>query len=114
LHGQFVIGKADEVQGRQRPGVHGIDIGKRVGGRDLAIDERVVEQGGEKVDRLDERGAVVQQINAGVVTTFDADKPAFGRWVIADEVTQNLRERPGGDLAGSAGAVGVVGESFLP
>ena len=66
--GRHDIGRhAQQVQRRERTAPHRIDIRQRVGGGDLAIDERVVHDGCEKIHRLHERASAIDAVNPGVI-----------------------------------------------
>ena len=66
--------KADQRQSADGPAAHGIHIAQRIGGGDLAEDVRIVDDGGEEVDRLDERQLRRELIHAGVVGCVKADE----------------------------------------
>ena len=53
---------------------HGVDIAQRVGGRNLAEDVGVVDDGRKEIDRLDERQLGRELIHAGVVGCIEADQ----------------------------------------
>ena len=67
LHRKRLGGEGDEVQGEQRAGAHGPDVGERVGGGNLSVGERVVHHRREEVHRGDHRLAGVQTVHRGVV-----------------------------------------------
>ena len=79
----------------------------------MAVSVGVVEQGGKEIDGLNKRGLVVELVDTGIVACLHPYKSALCRWSRFGQAAQNLRERPGGDLAGSASAVGIVSQSFL-
>ena len=59
---ELVVGVAGEVQRGDGRAAHRVDVAERVGGGDLAVDERVVHDRREKVDRLhDARGPAVSR-----------------------------------------------------
>ena len=68
------VGEADQRQRADRPSAHGVNVAQRVGGGDLSEDVRVVNDGGEEVDRLDERQLRRELIHAGVVGCVEADE----------------------------------------
>ena len=72
--GVGVIGKTDHGERRKRPAAHGIDIAKRVGGRNLAEGVWIIDDRGEKVDRVDERQLGRELIHAGVVGFIEANQ----------------------------------------
>jgi len=70
----LVVGVADQVEGRARLAVHGVDVAQGVGGGDLAVGVRVVDDGREEVERLDERNLIGQAVDACVVVGLGADQ----------------------------------------
>ena len=62
------------VHGGQRPAPHGVDVGDRVGRRDLAVEERVVHDRRDVIDRLDQRQIVGETVHSGVVAGLEADE----------------------------------------
>jgi hypothetical protein len=71
-----LILKADDVQRRQRLAVHRVHVGERVGRRDRAVGERVVDDRREEVDRLHDRPLRIQRDHPRVVGPFHADDQA--------------------------------------
>ena len=61
----------DQVHGRQRPGAHGVDVGERVGGRDLPEPVGVVDDGREEVDRLHQAEVVAHHGDGGVIVRLE-------------------------------------------
>ena len=71
---ELVVGVAREVERGDRHAAHGVDVAERVGGRDLAVDERVVHDRREKVDRLHDGEVRREPVNARVVVRLGADQ----------------------------------------
>ncbi|OPZ20050.1 MAG: hypothetical protein BWZ10_00770 [candidate division BRC1 bacterium ADurb.BinA364] len=65
---------ADDGQRRQRPTAHGVDVGERIGRRDLAEEKRIVHAGSEDIDGLHERGALVEPVHTRVVPGRSAEQ----------------------------------------
>ncbi len=74
LQGELVAGEANDIQGKQRRGPHGVNIGEGIGRGDLAELVGVVDDGGEEIDALDENPAIGQAVCGGVVGVFVADE----------------------------------------
>jgi len=74
LQGELVAGEADDIQGKQRRGPHGVNIGEGIGRGDLAELVGIVDDGGEEIDALDENPAVGQAVRSGVVGIVEADE----------------------------------------
>ena len=72
--GIALVGEADEGERADGPAAHGIDVAERVGGRDLAEDEWVVDDGSEEVDGLHDGELGCELIHAGVVGGIEADQ----------------------------------------
>ncbi len=53
---------------------HGVDVGERVGGCDLAVRKRVVHNRCEKINGLHECAMAVQPIHTRVVERFRTDE----------------------------------------
>ena len=89
---------------------HRVDVGKGIGGRDLAVKVRVVDDGGEKIEGLDEGGLVVNTVNCGVIGTRGTDEE-IGVGDVG-EATQNLRQLGLAELGGSSSAGGQFCQAF--
>ena len=74
LERQLAGGKRDDVERGERLASHGVDVGQRVGGRDLPEVERIVDNGREEVDGLDERQIVGHSKNPRVVERLSSDQ----------------------------------------
>ena len=88
----------------QRPRAHGVHVRDRVGRRDAAEVEGVVDDGREEVDALYEHEVVAQPDDGGVVERAGADQHAriVDRW----QTAQHLRQLLGGELGCSTTARG--------
>ncbi len=71
---EFFERERRDVERGQRRAAHRVDVGKRVCGRDAAEVERVVHDGREEVDRLDEREIVAQAVHSGIVISVEPDE----------------------------------------
>ena len=79
------VRKTDDVECGQRTSAHGEDVGERVGGCDLAVRKRVVDNRCEKINGLHECAMAIQAIHAGVVERFRTDEHVRGltKWEAA-------------------------------
>src|SRR5258707_11418893 len=50
-----VIRETYKGQRAQRPAPHGVNVAQGIGGSDLAEGVRIIDDGGEEIDRLDQR-----------------------------------------------------------
>ena len=71
---ELVVGEAGQVERGDRHAAHGVDVAERVGRRDLAVDEGVVHDRREKVDRLHDGEVRRQPVNARVIVRLGADE----------------------------------------
>jgi len=71
---QRVLGEADDVQCDQGLAAHCVDIGQGVGGCDATEVDRVIDDGGKEVDRLDEGKVIAQADDCCVVGMVEADE----------------------------------------
>ena len=81
------------------------------GGGNRAEIVRVIHDGREEIDGLDERDIVGEAVDGGIVTRRDSDQQigvANGR-----QIAQDLRELGGAEFGRSTGAVGQAGEPHL-
>ena len=74
VDGQARLRKPHDGQSEQRSRAHGVDVAERVGRRDLPEDERIIHDRREEIDRLDQRGAAVKQVDSGVVGCLVANQ----------------------------------------
>ncbi len=81
-------GERDDVQGEKRSTPHRVDVAYGVGGGDRAESVRVIDDGGEEIDRRDERLLLVPRVHRGVVGGVEADKHI--RRQVATECLQRL------------------------
>jgi hypothetical protein len=56
------------------PAAHGVNVAQRIGGSDLAENERVVDQRGKEIDRLHEGGVRRDPIDARIVRCLETDQ----------------------------------------
>jgi hypothetical protein len=103
----FLREAGDRERG-QRARAHRIDVAQRIGGRDLPVDVRVVDDRREEIDGLDERGPTLPGVDAGVVGVAEIDQDA--RIGFERDVAQDLGELAWGELARSAGAADHLGQ----
>jgi hypothetical protein len=94
----------------QRTAAHGVDVTQRVGRRDLAVYERIVDDGGEEIDGLHQRAPLIQPVHTGIVRGPIIDEDPVV--VVDGQIAQDLGELTGGELARSTGAGGVIGQSL--
>src|SRR5262249_27667647 len=86
----------------QRHAAHSVDVAQRVGGGDLAVHVRVVDDRREEVDRLDQRRSALPPVHTRIVTGPEVDQHAVV--VQRGDVTQHLSELACGEVARSTGA----------
>ena len=99
----------DEAQRIERRGAHGVDVGKRIGGGDAAVVERVVDDGRKDVDRLDQGEVVAQADDGGIVGRVVADQHA--RIAGDRQAAQGGMEIGLADLGGAAGEARQFGQA---
>ena len=94
--------KRDNVESRQRLAAHCVYIRERVGSSDLSEVVRVVDNGREEIDRLNERNVVRQQIDARIdecLTPYEEAR-ILRRW----KPRENFRQVPRTHFRSSTGA----------
>ena len=102
------------LEGSEGSRSHGVNVAQGVGSGDASPVIGRVHHGGEDVHGLDQGASVPQRIDAGVVTGAHPDhKVVMGGGGMISNRTQDLSQLGGAELAGSAGAVAVLGESDL-
>ena len=69
-----VVRETNQGERRKRPASHGVDVAQRIGGRNLAEGVRIVNNGREKIDRLEERQLGRELIHARVVGFVKANQ----------------------------------------
>jgi len=108
---KFIIGKGHDVESGFDAAAHGEDIAHGVGGGDLAVDEGIVDEGGEEVEGLDDGGVLVNAIDAGIAEVISPDEQVgIGKH---RQVPHQLGGGPDGQFARSARAGAVVHQSFF-
>ena len=96
---------------RERAAAHGVDVAQRVGCGDLAVDERVVDDRREEIDRLHDRRAVIPPVHTGIVRIPEVHQ---NPWVsLRRDVAQHLSELASGEFARSTGAAHHLSEPLL-
>ncbi len=95
---------ADDGQGHDRLAAHRVDVADRVGRRDAAEVVRVVDDRHEEVGRRDQRRALVDLVDRGVVGGLDADQQ-LRRQRQRRAVVQDAGEHARGKLAAAAATV---------
>ena len=104
--------KGHEIQGEERPGAHGPDVGEGVGRGDLPEGEGVVDHRGEEVDGGDHRLGGRQTVHRGVVVRGE---PHQRPCVLSGlQAAQDLRQIRRSELGGSTGAVAELGQPPRP
>ena len=110
-----VFGKADDVEGEEDFGAHGVDVAHGVGGGDGAVGVGVIDDGREEVERQDDRKLIADAIDSGVVKAVEAEEQVgvlFGPESVGERA-QDLRQEGDARLSRSAGAGGEAGEADL-
>jgi hypothetical protein len=101
---QFVDRHADDRQRQQRHATHGIDVGQRIGRRDAAEIEGVIDDRHEEIGRRDQGLVVVELVDGRVIAGLDADQQLLGddgRRGLGENLFEHIRS----DLASAAAAV---------
>ena len=70
----FALGKTDDVHAGLGLAAHGVNIAQRIGGGNLAEQIGIVDDGCEKIHRVDDGQVGPQSKHAGVVGGFGADQ----------------------------------------
>jgi len=96
-------GQARILHGQERPATHGIDVTQGVGGSDLAKAEGVVDNGGEKIQGLDQGRLIIEPIDSGIIAGFCADNQI--RIFRQGNSTQYLTQVPRAKLGRSTGSL---------
>ena len=105
-----ILGKRGDRERGERAPAHRVNVAHRIGGRDLPIHERIVDDGREEVDRLHERPLAVENVHTRIVGSPVIDQDP---WVVRHgQITQDLGELASRELARSTRAGSVIGESF--
>jgi hypothetical protein len=107
---QHVDRHSDDGERHQRFAAHCIDVGERVGRRNAAEVERIVDDRHEEVCGRDDRLLVVQLVDGGVVGGIVADEQ------VREErqrraAFEQVSEQAGGDFAAAPAAVRQAGEA---
>ena len=95
-----------DVQRRQRPAAHGVDIRQGVGGGDAAEPPGVVNDGREEVQGLDQGPVAVHLVDAGVLVAHRPHQQV--RVAMVTELMENLPEAPRRQLGGSTATGAIV------
>src|SRR5262249_33978784 len=74
LHVQLGIREANEIEGRLGYTAHREDITERIGGGDLSVNERVVNDGWEEINGLNDRQVRRKTVHPGIVMRLRADE----------------------------------------
>jgi hypothetical protein len=90
---------------------HRIDIAQRIGDGDGAEVVRVVDDGREEIDSLNQRGVLGDLVDRRIIARADPNQEVW----IGDrgEVAQNLRQFGWAELGGSTSAVGQAGQAYV-
>ncbi len=95
---------------RERTSAHRVDVAQRVRRRDLAVHERIVDDGREEIDGLHERAVALERVHTRIVGGPIVDQDP---WVVRHvQIAQDLGELTSRELARSTSAGGVVGQAF--
>ncbi len=104
---QLLAGKSGHAQGEEGASAHRVDVAHRVGGGDRAELGGVVYDRGEEVDGRYQGAIWGDAIHGGVIArAAEHDVGVDDRWEGAQDETELDRA----ELAGTAGAVAVLGE----
>ena len=105
--------EAHQIQGKQRPGPHRIDVGEGIGRCDPTEVVWIVDDGREEVRRYDQRTVIGEAIHRRIVAREVVDQDV---WIFDREhVTQNLRQLGHAEFTRSTGAMTELGQpDFRP
>ena len=101
--GQQIARECDQVESKQRPRTHRVDIRQRVRGRDAAKVERVVYDGREEVDGRHQRPIASDAVHSRIVRSGGVDQNVGV--LVWDQVTQDLRQLGRAEFTRSTRAV---------
>src|SRR6185295_8544622 len=102
----FFVRITDDIQCRLGNATHGVHVTQGIGGGNLTVDVRIIDDRREEIDRLHERNLIREAIDTRVVVRGGADEQVR----IGDDwqITQNLRYPLRGNLPRSAGTRSVI------
>ncbi len=109
--GHGLTGVADNVEGRQGPPAHGVDVAQGIGRGDLAEGVGIVDHGGKKIHRLNQRDFRRQAIHPGVIRRLQADQQVGMR--LDGQSLQNFLQNPGRNLGSSAGGPDLLHQGLV-
>ena len=102
------LGDGHDVQAQLGLSTHGVHIGERIGGRDLAEGIGIVGNGREEIHRLHQGQIVADLIDGGIVTLVKAHQQIG---VVMDlDALQQLGQHTGSYLGAAAGTFGQLGQ----
>ncbi len=104
-------GKAHEIEDKERPGPHRIDVGEGIGRGDPAEVVRIVDDGREEIGGHDQRTIIGETVYRSVVSGDVADQDI--RIFDGEHVTQNLRQLGHAEFTRSTGAMTELGQPDL-
>ena len=111
LFGHGLDGVADDVEGRQGPPAHGVHVAQGIGRGDLAERVGIVDHGGKKVHRLDQRDLGRQAIHPRVIRGLHADQQVgMG---LDGQSLQNFLQNPGRNFGSSAGGSDLLHQGLV-
>src|SRR5262252_1191868 len=102
----FPLRKANNVHAGLRFTAHGIDIAQRISSGDLAKNIRVIDDGSEKIDGVDDGEVGTKTIHARVVGGFGSDQHVGV--VKLGQAVQDLHEVGGAELGGSTSGLDLL------
>jgi hypothetical protein len=105
----------EQVERQEGLGAHRVQIGKGIGGGDLAEVEGVIDNRGEEIGRDDERPARIQPPDGGVIRRAEPDQQVGIRLLLKEipQRPQNLRQRLRAQFGRSTGAGRHAGQPNL-
>src|SRR5262245_48003317 len=102
----FPLRKANNVHAGLRFTAHGIDIAQRISSGDLAKNIRVIDDGSEKIDGVDDGEVGTKTIDPRIVGGFGSDQHVGV--VKLGQAVQNLHEVGGAELGGSTSCLDLL------
>ena len=107
---EIALRKPCDGERGQRLPAHGVDVAEGVGGGNLAVRVRVVDDGREEVDRLDKGRPSRPGVNARIVGRAEIKQDP--RILLSRNATQDLGELARGEFARSTGAGDHFGQTL--
>ena len=106
-----VLGECRDREREQHPAAHREHVGQGVGGGDLAVRDRVVDERREEVERAEDREVVGDPVRGGVVGRLEAGDERGIAAAARAEPRERVGEQVRAQLRRAAAAVGDLGQA---